>query len=146
MNGSEYVEELEKTIAEELLTPTRLYPKICLPLIEKFYLHGMIHITGGGFYENIPRALPDDFGVEIDSTAWKVPQIFKLIQRWGNVEWREMYRTFNCGVGMILIVGAEEADSVRRYLENNGEIVYNIGQVVKSNDHDVKIRGGVFND
>ena len=145
MNGSEYIDELGKTIGEELLTPTRLYPKTCLPLIEKFNLHGMVHITGGGFWENIPRALPDDLGVEIDGNAWKIPPIFNLIQSWGNVEWHEMFRTFNCGIGMVLIVGVDEADSICDYLNENGEKFYKIGRVVKSN-HDVKIKGGVFND
>ena len=145
MNGSEYIDELGKTIGEELLTPTRLYPKTCLPLIEKFNLHGMVHITGGGFYDNIPRALPDDLGVEIDGNSWQVPTIFKLLQRWGNVEWREMFRTFNCGIGMVLIVSADEVDSICNYLSSNHEQFYKIGRVVKSN-HDVKIKGGVFDD
>ena len=145
MNGSEYIDELDKTIGEELLTPTRLYPKTCLPLIEKFNLHGMVHITGGGFWENIPRALPDDLGVEIDGNVWTIPPIFKLIQSWGNVEWHEMFRTFNCGIGMVLIVGADEVEEVCKHLNENGEQFYNIGRVVKSN-HDVKIKGGVFND
>ena len=145
MNGTEYIDELSKTIGEELLTPTRLYPKICLPLIEKFNLHGMVHITGGGFYENIPRALPDDLGVEINGNSWQVPSIFKLIQRWGNVEWYEMFRTFNCGIGMVLIVGADEADSICNYLKESNEQFYNIGKVVKS-EHRVEIIGGVFDD
>ena len=78
------VEGLEKTIGEEILTPTRLYPKVCLPIIKKFgeKLHGMVHITGGGFYDNIPRALPENLGVEIDSDSWSVPKIFKLLQSW----------------------------------------------------------------
>ena len=145
MNGTEYIDELSKTIGEELLTPTRLYPKICLPLIEKFNLHGMVHITGGGFYENIPRALPDDLGVEINGNSWQVPSIFKLIQRWGNVEWYDMFRTFNCGIGMVLIVGADEVDSICNYLKESNEQFYNIGKVVKS-EHQVEIIGGVFDD
>ena len=145
MTGSEYIDELGETIGEELLNPTRLYPKTCLPLIEKFNLHGMVHITGGGFYDNIPRALPDNFGVEIDANAWQVPTIFKLIQRWGNVEWREMFRTFNCGIGMVLIVGTDEVDDICKYLNEHDEKFYKIGRVVKSN-HEVKIKGGVFSD
>ena len=83
--GDEFISELGKTIGEELLTPTRLYPATCLPLIKKFdeKIHGMVHITGGGFYDNIPRALPENFGAEIDSDSWTMPEIFKLIQRWG---------------------------------------------------------------
>ena len=152
MNGNEYIKELGKSIGEELLTPTRLYPKTCLPLINKFNLHGMIHITGGGFYDNIPRALPKNLGVEIDGNAWEVPMIFKLLQSWGNVEWREMFRTFNCGVGMVLIVGVDEADDICKYLDDKGETFYKIGRVVKYEEQgarsrgQVNIKGGVFND
>ena len=84
--GDEVIPELGKSIGEELLTPTRLYPKTCLPLIEKFDIHGMVHVTGGGYYENIPRALPDNMGAEINVDAWEVPAIFKLLNDWGNVD------------------------------------------------------------
>ena len=141
--GDEYMEELGKTIGEELLTPTRLYPKSCLPLIEKFDIHGMVHITGGGFYENIPRALPEDLAVEIDTSKWEMPTIFRLLQQWGNVDWPEMYRTFNMGIGMILIVAAEEAEAVKAHLQAADETVYKIGKVVKGG-HDVTLQGGVF--
>ena len=141
--GDEYMEELGKTIGEELLTPTRLYPQSCLPLIEKFDIHGMVHITGGGFYENIPRALPKDLAVEIDTSKWEMPTIFRLLQQWGNVDWPEMYRTFNMGIGMILIVSAEEAEAVKAHLQVADETVYEIGKVVKGN-HDVTLQGGVF--
>ena len=143
MKGDEYIEELGKTIGEELLTPTRLYPKVCLPLIEKFDLHGMVHVTGGGFYDNIPRALPEDLAVEIDDDAWEMPVIFRLLQKWGNVDWKEMYRTFNMGIGMILIVSPEEAEKVKAHLASAGETVYSIGRVVRG-AHDVTIKGGVF--
>ena len=143
MKGDEYIEELGKTIGEELLTPTRLYPKVCLPLIEKFDLHGMVHVTGGGFFDNIPRALPDDLAVEINDDAWEMPVIFQLLQKWGNVDWKEMYRTFNMGIGMILIVSPEEAEKVKAHLAGAGEKVYTIGRVVRG-EHDVTIKGGVF--
>ena len=147
MDGSEYIDELNKTIGEELLTPTRLYPKVCLPLINKFEnaIHGMVHITGGGFYDNIPRALPDDLSVDINADSWSMPPIFKLIKSWGNVDWHEMFRTFNCGIGMILIVDANAADSICKHLENLNETFYKIGNVVKSESR-VTVRGGVFND
>ena len=145
MKGDEYIEELGKTIGEELLTPTRLYPKVCLPLIEKFDLHGMVHVTGGGFYDNIPRALPDDLAVEINDNAWEMPVIFQLLQKWGNVDWKEMYRTFNMGIGMILIVSQEEAENVKAHLSGAGETVYTIGRVVRG-QHDVTIKGGVFDE
>ncbi|WP_297963314.1 phosphoribosylformylglycinamidine cyclo-ligase [uncultured Anaerovibrio sp.] len=143
--GDEFIEELGKTIGEELLTPTRLYPKTCLPLIEKYDIHGMVHITGGGFYENIPRALPDNMGCVVDTTAWEVPAIFKLLQKWGNVDWKEMYRTFNMGIGMVLIVSREEAEAIKADLKAKAEPVYEIGHVTTGN-HQVITKGGVFNE
>ncbi len=143
MKGDEYIDELGRTIGEELLIPTRLYPKTCLPLIRDFDIHGMVHITGGGFYDNIPRALPEDMSVVIDTAAWEMPPIFRLLQKWGNVDWKEMYRTFNMGIGMVLIAAPEEAERIKERLELENEQVYTIGQVRKGN-HDVTLKGGVF--
>ncbi|MCI7477976.1 MAG: phosphoribosylformylglycinamidine cyclo-ligase [Selenomonadales bacterium] len=143
--GDEVIPELGKSIGEELLTPTRLYPKTCLPLIEKFDIHGMVHVTGGGYYENIPRALPDNMGAEINVDAWEVPAIFKLLKEWGNVDWHEMYRTFNMGIGMIIIVSADEAEKVKSFLAEKGETCYTIGTVTEG-AHEVITKGGVFNE
>ena len=141
--GNEFIEELGKSIGEELLTPTRLYPRICLPLIREFDIHGMVHITGGGFYENIPRALPENMGAEVDGAAWEMPTIFRLLQAWGNVDWAEMYRTFNMGIGMVLIAAPEEAERIVSHLHAQGEIVHRIGHVTEG-AHAVVIKGGVF--
>ena len=141
--GNEYMEELGQTIGEELLTPTRLYPRICLPLIREFDIHGMVHITGGGFYENIPRALPDHMGAEVNGAAWTIPPVFRLLQEWGNVDWTEMYRTFNMGIGMVLIVSSDEADRIIAQLNAQNETVYHIGHVTEG-AHEVVIKGGVF--
>ena len=141
--GTEVIPELGKTIGEELLTPTRLYPKACLPLIENFDIHGMVHITGGGFYENIPRALPENFSAEVDASAWDMPPIFRLLQQWGDVDWKEMYRTFNMGIGMVIIASKAEAEKIKAHLASAGEAVYEIGYV-KKGGHDVTIKGGVF--
>ena len=141
--GTEVIPELGKTIGEELLTPTRLYPKACLPLIENFDIHGMVHITGGGFYENIPRALPENFAAEVDASAWDMPPIFRLLQQWGDVDWKEMYRTFNMGIGMVIIASKAEAEKIKAHLASAGEAVYEIGYV-KKGGHDVTIKGGVF--
>ena len=143
--GDEYIQELGKTIGDELLTPTRLYPKTCLPLIEKFDIHGMVHVTGGGYYENIPRALPEDMGAEIDAEAWTVPPIFNLLKEWGNVDWHEMYRTFNMGIGMIIIASADEAEKIKADLASRNETVYEIGKVTQDS-HEVIVKGGVFNE
>ena len=141
--GNEYIEELGQTIGEELLTPTRLYPRICLPLIREFDIHGMVHITGGGFYENIPRALPEHMGAEVNGAAWTIPPVFRLLQEWGNVDWTEMYRTFNMGIGMVLIVSSDEADRITAQLNAQNETVYHIGHVTEG-AHEVVIKGGVF--
>lgn len=143
--GDEYIDELGKTIGEELLIPTRLYPKSCLPLIEKFDIHGMVHVTGGGYYENIPRALPEDMGAEIDATSWPVPPIFNLLKEWGNVDWHEMYRTFNMGIGMIIIASADEAEKIKADLQARNEAVYEIGKVTQGS-HEVIVKGGVFDE
>ena len=141
--GDEYMEELGQTIGEELLTPTRLYPRICLPLIREFDIHGMVHITGGGFYENIPRALPEHMGAEVNGAAWTIPPVFRLLQEWGNVDWTEMYRTFNMGIGMVLIVSSDEANRITARLNAQNETVYHIGHVTEGT-HEVVIKGGVF--
>ena len=141
--GDEYIEELGQTIGKELLTPTRLYPRTCLPLIRAFDIHGMVHITGGGFYENIPRALPEHMGAEVNGAAWTIPPVFRLLQEWGNVDWTEMYRTFNMGIGMVLIVSSDEADRITAQLNAQNETVYHIGHVTEG-AHEVVIKGGVF--
>lgn len=123
------IPELGRTLGEELLEPTRLYPQTCLPLIEKFDIHGMVHITGGGFYDNIPRVLPEDCGVEVDTTAWPEPKIFGLLQEWGGVAKAEMYRTFNMGIGMILLVAAEDVPAIQADIAARGEKSYVIGKV-----------------
>ena len=135
--GDEFISELGKTIGEELLTPTTLYPAQVLPIIREYgdRIHGLVHVTGGGFYDNIPRALPDGLGAVIDAGSWGVPKIFKLLQAWGNVSRREMFRTFNCGIGMILIVDADIANEIDGY---------KIGRVVEGGG--VEILGGELDD
>ena len=123
------VPEFGKTVGEELLTPTRLYPKAVLPLIQKEQVKGMVHITGGGFYENIPRVLPKGVCARVDVNAWPRLPVFSKLQEWGNVAWPEMYRTFNMGIGMILIVDADDVDTVKANLESRNEAVYEIGRI-----------------
>jgi phosphoribosylformylglycinamidine cyclo-ligase len=137
------VPELTRTLGEELLVPTRLYPKVCMPLIDKFDIRGMVHITGGGFYDNIPRVLPSGCGVEVQTTAWPKPAIFELLQKWGNVEWPEMYRTFNMGIGMIMVVPADQVEAIQQDLAGRGEKSYLIGRVIKGN-REVILKGGAF--
>ena len=125
----DYIEELGHTIGEELLIPTRLYPKIMLPLLPRFDIKAMIHITGGGFQENLPRPLPENLAVRVDPAAWEVPVIFKLLQQWGGVATAEMYRTFNMGIGLAVIVAEEDAEGLRSELAAAGEKVYTIGRL-----------------
>ncbi|AIF50870.1 phosphoribosylformylglycinamidine cyclo-ligase [Pelosinus sp. UFO1] len=143
MDINEQIPELSKTLGEELLIPTKLYPKACLPLVEKFDIRGMVHITGGGFYENIPRVLPEGCGVEVDTESWPKPPIFSLLQQWGNVAWPEMYRTFNMGIGMILVVPQSEVKSIQDDLTARGETSYIIGHVTEGPKETV-LKGGIF--
>lgn len=142
-NLKNFIAEFGKSLGEELLTPTRLYPKTILPMLERFDIHGMVHVTGGGYYDNIPRVLPEHADALVDTTAWEVPVVFKKLQEWGNVPWPEMYRTFNMGIGMILVVAQKDADAVRNYLDSVGEKYYNIGSVVPG-EHKTILKGGVF--
>ena len=137
------IPEFGKTLGEELLTPTRLYPKAVLPLIEQQLVKGMVHITGGGFYENIPRVLPKGVTAEVDVTTWPRLPVFTKLQEWGNVAWPEMYRTFNMGIGMILIVDQMDVDQVKENLASRGEAVYEIGHIV-SGDGPVVLKGAEF--
>lgn len=144
MKVEQYIPELGCTLGEELLTPTRLYPRVCRPIIDQFDVRGMVHITGGGFYDNIPRILPADCAVEIDTDSWPRPTIFNLLQQWGNIAWPEMYRTFNMGLGIIMAVPADQAAAIQQTLAAAGEQSYLIGTVV-SGQQGVKLKGGSFN-
>lgn len=143
LSPDDFISELGKTIGDELLTPTRLYPRVCLPLLENFDIRGMVHITGGGFYDNIPRILPDNCGVEVDTSSWPMPPVFKLLQEWGQVPWPEMYRTFNMGIGMILVLPASQAEAVQQDLAARGEQSYVIGRI-HAGKQEVTLKGGVF--
>jgi phosphoribosylformylglycinamidine cyclo-ligase len=110
-----------KSIAETLLTPTRIYVKPVLALLEKVNVKGISHITGGGFYENIPRSIPDGLTAKITKSAVKVLPIFKMIEKVGNVPERDMFNTFNMGVGMVLVVNPEDKEEALKVLYENGE-------------------------
>ena len=123
-----------KSIGETLLTPTKIYVKPVLALLEKINVRGISHITGGGFYENIPRSIPEGLGAKIDKSAVKVLPIFKLIQKRGNISERDMFNTFNMGVGMSIVVPADQKDLALEILKASGEDAYVIGTIVKSED------------
>lgn len=129
------VEELGgKSIGETLLTPTKIYVKPMLALFEKITVKAVSHITGGGFYENIPRSLPNGYSAKIDKSALKILPIFNLIQKTGNIPERDMFNTFNMGVGMSVVVSTDDAQEALEILKANGEDAYVIGTVVKSNE------------
>ena len=128
-------EELNgKSVAEALLTPTRIYVKAILALLEKIDVKGISHITGGGFYENIPRAIPDGLCAKIDRSAVKVLPLFDLIAKTGNIPERDMFNTFNMGVGMAVTVKKEDVNEALAILKANGEDAYVIGKIVKNDE------------
>ena len=118
-----------KTLRQAIIAPTRLYVKPILATLEKFEIKGMAHITGGGLTENIPRVLPKNCVAQIDAQSWPLPKLFQWLQQAGNVEQQEMYRTFNCGIGMAVIVPAAQADAAQAFLTEQGETVYRLGTI-----------------
>ncbi|MCL6611839.1 MAG: phosphoribosylformylglycinamidine cyclo-ligase [Peptococcaceae bacterium] len=125
-----YIGELGRTVGEELLEPTAIYVKQVLPLLERYRIKGMAHITGGGLTENIPRMLPDGTAAAIDRKSWTVPPVFSLIQRAGRVEDAEMLRTFNMGVGMVLAADRDEAGGLLEELRAGGSGSVIIGEII----------------
>ncbi len=125
-----YLEELGRTVGEEMLEPTRIYVRAVLPLLERFEVRGLAHITGGGITENLPRILPPGTQAVVRRGSWPVPPVFELIRRLGKVEEGEMFRTFNMGLGMVLVVPQEEADALVAFLAGQGEKAFIVGEVV----------------
>ena len=123
-----------KSLGETLLAPTRIYVKPVLALLDNVKVHAISHITGGGFYENIPRSLPKGYSVRVDKSALKILPIFSLIQKTGNITERDMFNTFNMGVGMSIVVDKADADKALEILKANGEDAYVIGTVIKSDE------------
>ena len=118
-----------RTIIDSLLTPTKIYVKSVLKLMESTTIHALAHITGGGFWENIPRVLPEGTKVVCDSATWTWPEVFSWIQKNGNIDTHEMYRTFNCGVGMICVVSKNDANKAVEILNSCGEKSWIIGSI-----------------
>lgn len=123
-----------KSVGETLLTPTKIYVKPVLALLEKVKVKGISHITGGGFYENIPRSIPDGLGAKIDRSSIRVLPIFDLIAKTGNISEHDMFNTFNMGVGMSITVSAEDAETALKILRDSGEDAYVIGEITSSDE------------
>lgn len=131
---SKYYDELGKTLGDALLTPTKIYVKPIMALLEKVNVKSISHITGGGFYENIPRSLPDGISVEIKRSDVQVLPIFELLQKVGNIPERDMFNTFNMGVGMTFVVDKADADKAVEIIKAQGEEAYILGTLVDSNE------------
>ncbi len=130
MQVTDYVDELGQTLGEALLTPTRIYAKACAAVLPNFDVKGIVHITGGGFFENIPRILPEGTAVSIDVGTWDVPPIFPYIKKCGNIDRKEMFSTFNMGIGMMMVVDEKDANAVVAALGAAGEKASVIGEIV----------------
>lgn len=143
VSGADKNEELAgKSIGEHLLTPTKIYIKSALKMIAEHDIHAISHITGGGFWENIPRVLPAGTKAVIDGNSWQWPIIFQWLQEKGNVTTHEMYRTFNCGVGLIVALPPEQADAAVKLLQAEGENAWVIGHIAEaqSGEEQVEIK------
>lgn len=119
-----------QTIGDVLLTPTKIYVKSCLAAVKTGKVKALAHITGGGLVENLPRVLGEGLEAKIDYQSWEAPAIFPWLQKTGNITDAEMHRTFNCGIGMVLVVAAQDAQDVKKVLEHAGEEVFTIGSLV----------------
>ncbi|MDF0606208.1 phosphoribosylformylglycinamidine cyclo-ligase [Neisseriaceae bacterium TC5R-5] len=133
--------EAGRSLREAIIAPTRIYVKPLLQLLQALPVKGMAHITGGGITENTPRVLPDTVVAQIDAQAWPLPKLFQWLQQAGNIDPQEMYRTFNCGIGMVVIMAAEHAAAAQALLEQAGETVYQIGKIRSRNgdEHQTQI-------
>lgn len=127
----------ERSLADALMAPTRIYVKSVNALQKSLgnaNIHAMAHITGGGLTENLPRVLPENLAAQIDTSSWVLPEVFQWLQKGGNIETLEMYRTFNCGVGFILVIPADKAEQAMSELSASGETVWKIGEIIERTD------------
>ena len=129
----------DSTLANALLAPTRIYVKPVLKLLKNCEIHALSHITGGGFWENIPRVLPENTKAVIDGSSWQWPEVFNWLQKSGNVETYEMYRTFNCGVGMIIALPQDQVDAALALLKAEGENAWLIGHIEQAADGEKQV-------
>ena len=129
-----YIDELGCTLGEELLRPTKIYVKPVLAAMAVADVRGVSHITGGGFYENIPRCIPDGLCAKIDKSSLRTPPIFAMLQRMGNISEHDMFNTYNMGVGMTMIVAKEDADRAIAALKENSQDAYVIGEIVSGEE------------
>jgi len=140
MSVSDYVEEFGRTLGEELLTPTRIYAKTIKNVIRNYRISGIAHITGGGLIDNVPRILPKQCKVILDTSTWTIPPIFQFLREAGKLSFTDMMRTFNCGLGMVMIVNGEDTDEVLSRLRAMGETAYHVGEVASRKDDEEPVQ------
>jgi phosphoribosylformylglycinamidine cyclo-ligase len=133
--------ELSQTLGKELLTPTRIYVQAILPLVKEELVHGIAHVTGGGFVENLPRMLPDGLAIKIQENSWPILPIFDVLSSYGNLPTHEMYEIFNMGIGMVVAVAPENVTKVQTLLKKHDEASYIIGKVIDQGEQPI-----VFNE
>lgn len=131
---TQHIEELGMTLGEALLTPTKIYVKTVIDLIQKYELKAIAHITGGGVIENIPRVVPKGLGIDIKKDSWEKPAIFKMIENFNAIDEIELHKSFNMGIGLVIVVDADKAEEVVNYINEGKEKAYIIGEVVDKHE------------
>lgn len=139
MSVTDYVEEFGRTLGEELLVPTRIYAKTFKNVIRNYRISGIAHITGGGLIDNLPRTLPKQCKVIVNPSAWTLPPVFQFMRKAGKLSFKDMMRTFNCGLGMVMIVNGEDTDEVLSRLRVMGETAYHVGEVASRGEDEESI-------
>ncbi len=136
LNVDQYIDELSCKLGEELLKPTKIYVQSVLNVLRNYDINGMVHNTGGGFIDNIPRVLPKGYKAVLDAATWSIPPIFPFLQKLGEIPVEEMYRTFNMGIGLLVFVNEKEAEDIKHHFEAAGEKAHIIGDVMRMRDED----------
>ncbi|GAA0701330.1 phosphoribosylformylglycinamidine cyclo-ligase [Paraclostridium ghonii] len=131
---TDYIEELKMTLGEALLIPTKIYVKLVMDLIKKYELKAIAHITGGGVIENIPRVIPNGLGIDINKNSWEKTSIFKMIEKFNSIDEIELHKSFNMGIGLVIIVDSDKANEITNYINDNKEQAYIIGKVVNTHE------------
>ncbi|WP_195336701.1 phosphoribosylformylglycinamidine cyclo-ligase [Paraclostridium bifermentans] len=131
---TDYIEELEMTLGEALLIPTKIYVKLVMDLIKKYELKAIAHITGGGVIENIPRVIPNGLGIDIEKNSWEKPPIFKMIEKFNAIDEVELHKSFNMGIGLAIVVDSDKAEEIVSYLNESEKQAYIIGKVVDTHE------------
>ncbi|MGG2468948.1 MAG: phosphoribosylformylglycinamidine cyclo-ligase [Paraclostridium dentum] len=131
---TDYIEELEMTLGEALLIPTKIYVKLVMDLIKKYELKAIAHITGGGVIENIPRVIPNGLGIDIEKNSWEKPAIFKMIEKFNAIDEVELHKSFNMGIGLAIVVDSDKAEEIVNYLNESEKQAYIIGKVVDTHE------------